>query len=378
MAVDLIKGRSAESVKPRLMEAPNRDFVEYVTQDFSLSYRAATVKHTKPKHAKAQKEAFGAAEEWSSDALQFLLFTESPMTEDSDPAEEARRIRMSRKELAAILPNAKIVGDHFHFKQAIVSEGFNAVRIEVKKSLKAAYYAKMKRHYLKMEDQKRLPDPKNIPRRVLEKAKKAVAERAEELDRYRNLLFQRESKLKPDGWQVVKRLLDDHPLLARAWAVKESGLEIFPAQPPLGRTKKSREAALTQKAKLRMTAEDAARSLDDWAVLVQEHEELKQFFKRALNMIRNWREELIRIGTTGYSNAATESKNRYLRRLASISRGLEFETLRARLLWADENHRTNRWPSICDDYDGEIDNSVFVDLAYNYLAPQQSAKVPRV
>lgn len=108
---------------------------------------------------------------------------------------------------------------------------------------------------------------------------------------------------------------------------------------------------------------------------VSDQKDLAKFFQRAINMVKNWREELIRIGTTGYSNAATESKNRYLRSLASISRGLPFKTLRARLLWADANHHTNRWPSFCDDYPGEIDSETFLQLAHDYLEQQRTAEV---
>ena len=176
----------------------------------------------------------------------------------------------------------------------------------------------------------------------------------------------------------MRDLLREYPLLKRAWDLKEAGLHIFPVQPSLGRTKKAREAALIERAKLRLSEEEAGRRLDTWVVRVNEQEDLATFFQRAINMIKNWREELIRIGTTGYSNAATEAKNRYLRSLASISRGLPFETLRARLLWADANHRKYRWPSFCDDYAGEIDIETFIQLARAYVAQRQSGNEPSV
>ncbi len=71
-------------------------------------------------------------------------------------------------------------------------------------------------------------------------------------------------------------------------------------------------------------------------------------------MIRDWREELVRIGTTIYSNADTESKNHFLRLLAADSRGLESEMLRARLQLADDHGRSERWPSCFDSVKGRI------------------------
>jgi transposase len=270
-----------------------------------------------------------------------------------------------------MLPNAKIIGDHFHFAQAIVKEGFDTIRIKVKKDMKNNYRAKMLRHFLKLEEQTRLP--KYIPQKVLEKANDAANKKIDRLDRYKFLLFERQENLnrKPKNLPIVNDLLREYPLLARAWNLKEAGLQIFPVQPSLGRTKKSREAALLERARLRLSPEEASRRLDAWAKQVSEQKDLAKSFQRAVNMVKNWREELILIGTTGYSNAATESKNRYLRSLASISRGLPFKTLRARLLWADANHRKDRWPSFCDDYPGEIDIEIFIQLAHDYLAQQK-------
>jgi len=123
-----------------------------------------------------------------------------------------------------------------------------------------------------------------------------------------------------------------------------------------------------------MTEEDAARALHDWANEFKEDIELAEYFKRALNMIRNWRTELIRVGTTGHSNAGTEEKNRYLRRIAALSRGLTFESLRARLLWADEHRHTNRWPSFCNDFEGRIDPEKVIELALAKISRQEAAE----
>lgn len=370
-AVDLLEGRSAESVGQRFEDATNKAAVEYVTQDFSQSYRAAANQPPEAKGKKRKKKAAGAA----GDELQLALFTEAPVSGETVSADAGKEVRHSREALAGMLPNAKIVGDHFHFAQAIVNEGLNKVRLKVKEDLRKKYRAKMLRHFLKLEEQ--MPLPKYIRPDVRKKAKDTADEKSDRLEKYKFLLFEREENLsrKPGNLRTVKELLRESPLLARAWDLKESGLHIFPVQPSLGRTKKAREAALIERAKLRLTEEEATRRLDDWVKQVKEQNDLASFFQRAVNMVKNWREELIRIGTTGYSNAAAESKNRYLRSLASISRGLPFKTLRARLLWADANHHTNRWPSFCDDHDGEIDNETFLALAHDYLAQQRAGKV---
>lgn len=365
-AFDLLEGRSAESVRKRFKEATNCAAVEYVTQDFSQSYRAAATQPATAQDKKRNKKASSVG----VNKLQLALFTETP-----GPAEEAREIRLSREALAAMLPNAKIVGDHFHFAQAIVKDGFNSVRLKVKKDLKKNYRRKMLRRFLELEDQ--VPLPKYISRSVRDKVQDAVNRKADRLDRYRFLLFERQESLnsRPEKLSIVKELLGEYPLLKRAWDLKEAGLHIFPAQPPLGRTKKSREAALIERAKLRLSPEEAARRLDEWVKQVSEQRDLAKFFRRAINMVKNWPEELVRIGTTGYSNAATESKNRYLRSLASVSRGLPFKTLRARLLWADANHCKDRWPSFCDDFPGEIDREIFLQLAHEFLAQREPGDV---
>ncbi len=365
-AVDLLDGRSAESVSRRFKDATNCAAVEYVTQDFSQSYRAAATQPTEAEDKKRQKKTSSG----ELNELQLALFTESP-----GPGEEAREIRLSRETLTGMLPNAKIVGDHFHFAQAIVDEGFNKVRIKAKEDMKKSFFAKMLSHFLKLE--KQMPLPKYIPKKVRDKAKDAVNKKAGEFDSYKFLLFARQENLnsKPDKLRIVRDLLREYPLLKRAWDLKEAGLHIFPVQPSLGRTNKAREAALIERARLRLSPEEAARRLDAWVKQVNEQEDLAKFFQRAVNMIKNWREELILIGTTGYSNAATESKNRYLRSLASISRGLPFKTLRARLLCADANHRKDRWPSFCDDYPGEIDSETFLRLAHDYLAQRKPGDV---
>ena len=236
-AVDLLDGRSAESVRQRFKDASNCAGVEYVTQDFSQSYRAAATQPSEEQDQKPKKKASSV----DLNELQLALFTETP-----DLANEARAIRLSREALAGMLPNAKIVGDHFHFAQAIVNEGFNKIRIKVREDMRKSYGAKMLRHFLNLEEQR--PLPKHISLGVRKKVKDAVNEKANRLDRYKFLLFERQENLgrKPNNLRTVNELLREYPLLARAWALKESGLNIFPVRPSLGRTRKAREAALIE------------------------------------------------------------------------------------------------------------------------------------
>ena len=227
-----------------------------MTQDFSQSYRAAANQPPEAK-GKKRKKAAGAA----GDELQLALFTEAPVSGETVSADAGKEVRHSREALAGMLPNAEIVGDHFHFAQAIVNEGFNKVRVKVKEDLKKNYRRKMLRRFLKLEDQ--VPLPKYISPGVRKKVKAAVDRKVDGLDRHRFLLFERQESLnsKPDKLSIVKELLGESPLLARAWALKESGLKIFPVQPSLGRTKKSREAALIERAKLRLSQK---KQPEDW------------------------------------------------------------------------------------------------------------------
>jgi hypothetical protein len=96
--------------------------------------------------------------------------------------------------------------------------------------------------------------------------------------------------------------------------------------------------------------------------------QLLPHFLEATNLISNWREAIIRIGTTLYSNAGVESKNRFLRMLEAISRGLNFEQLRARLLWADAHRRTDRWPDCFSDIEDRMTTQRFIELADAWLA----------
>ena len=209
-----------------------------------------------------------------------------------------------------------------------------------------------------------------------DKAAKLAKSRIDELKKRKHTLFTHPKKLTKDEWPWLKEIFEDHPILGRGWEAKNRGLNIFPEKPPMGRSKKAREAAQAKRAALPMSEQESGRGLDEWVAFIKKDKKLQPFFESPVGMIRDWGEEIIRIGTTGYSNAGTEPKNRYLRMLAAISRGLRFKMLRARLLWADDHRRTDRWPSFCDDVKGKMTMKRFVELANAFIARKEPRSTP--
>jgi transposase len=67
-------------------------------------------------------------------------------------------IRFWRKTLKEMLPNAKVVGDHFHFKQAI-EEGLNNIRVYVQKDVKENWPKLLLKKLLKQYTQGRNHTP---------------------------------------------------------------------------------------------------------------------------------------------------------------------------------------------------------------------------
>ena len=65
-----------------------------------------------------------------------------------------------------------------------------------------------------------------------------------------------------------------------------------------------------------------------------------------------------------------------MRTFNRTGRGLEFPLLRARLLWFDAFHRTNRWPSFCDEIEGNITPRRFIEAVDARLAARESALAP--
>ncbi|MGD0098241.1 MAG: transposase [Terracidiphilus sp.] len=374
--VDLLDGLTDDLIKDRLNEASNRETVEYLVQNFSLQFRRAATKPPSRGREKNGKESSPSpdAKQTERGPLISLLFPDPAESDTQDSAEKKMSIQRSREVLKALLPNAKVVGDHYHFKKAI-EDGFNNMRVHVRNTLFDLYYDKIKEEYT--EFRKTLQGAENVEAEVKAAATKLVKIRRNELNRKKHILFKhlKDPIVVESEW--LKKIFADHPILKRGWEAKNQGLNIFPVKPPLGKTKKAREAARIERAALLMTEQEASKKLDEWVASVVKDEELKEYFKTPLNMIANWREEIIRIGTTGYSNARAESKNRYLRRLMAISRGLGFEKLRARLLWADERHRANRWPSFCyDQEEDKMDMKRFVELARAHIAKTRASERP--
>ena len=367
-AVDLLPGLRHEIIKPRFDQASNRKSVEYILQDFSMTYRSATTqspKFSQKKSKNISSDAYNNEHSKDINSTSLLLFPDLFEPDSDDQAKVERVVRLSRKALAKMLPNAKVVGDHFHFKKAI-EDSLDKIRVGLQKTLPDFYFKRIIKDYTKEE--KILKSMKIVNEEVKNKAKRAAKKKEEELNNKKKILFKHPSKLNFDEWSWLKDIFVDHPILERGWEAKNRGLNIFPEKPPLGRSKRAREAARVKRLNLLITEAEAAQRLEDWVKFINKDPELKPFFRSPLSMIKNWHQEIIRIGTTVYSNAGAESKNHYLRILAAISRGLNFEVLRARLLWADERRRTNRWPSFCyEKNENKIDTKRFVTIAKIFL-----------
>ncbi|MGA2351345.1 MAG: transposase [Terracidiphilus sp.] len=368
-AVDLLEGRSDSDIRKRIKEAGNAEAVDYWCQDFSLQFHDVAVKpFPRPEKRKSKSPKVFEAEQTEYPTSYMLAF--EPMPEgDVDELSEEESYRQTREKLAALLTNAKAVGDHFHLNKAI-GDSLNKIRVYIQNSL-PEYYFNLETSSC-TETEKSSPEWERIKAQAREKADRLAKDRKDELTNNRYKLFARRNELNDDDRFWVDRMCSEHPLLGMGWEAKNRGLDVFPVKPPLGRTKKSREAAMAKRAALLMDEQEAGRKLDEWAASIPE--ELRPFFGRPLRLIGTWREEIIRIGTTGYSNAGAESKNRYLRMLMAITHGLDFDALRARLLWADDHRRTDRWPSFCDDEEGMISMAKFVELAKAVIARNEEER----
>lgn len=354
-AVDLLKGLRKEKIKARFEKARNKGSVEYVLQDFSASHRSLSKKVAVGRLIDAMLEP----EPSGDDEQDFPLLRDLPDPEPIVSEEEEQKEALSaRKQITLLLPNAKIVGDHYHFKSKI-QEGFDKALKGMQEAELQTYRKTLLKRYKKVH---LLQTIDWIKHEVGVK----VEERKNELNAGSYLLRKHPKNLKKNEWPWIKRILGDHPSLRQAWDAKNAGLNIFPEKPRMGKTKKARAEVIATRLANLMNEGEAARRLDDWAASLDP--QLQDFFKTPLNLIRDWREELIRIGTTVYTNADTESKNHFLRLLAANSRGLEYEMLRARLLWAEDHGRSGRWPSCFDNVKGRINAPRLFRLAARELA----------
>jgi transposase len=355
-AFDILREYRGADVLRQLKEAPNPEGVEFWSQDFTLwSADIASKRLRRRMNSRALN-----AEPADDGSLPF----DAEPTSRADEEREEEHYRLTKKELQNILKNAKVVGDHFHFKQAIRAS-MDKVRRAVQKALLEQYLDMAFKSF--SECDRTSPEWPKLEEKARFEAGARAKRRENELTNHRKSLCTRPENLKMDqDRKWVEQMCDEHPLLRSGHEAMIRGFNIFPLKPPLGRTRKSREAAMELRLAQLMTEEEAGRRLDEWASFVRE-EGLEAFFARPLRLICNWRPELIRIGTTPYSNAGAESKNRYLRMLNAITRGLKFETLRARVLWADANPAHDRWPTFCDGETGEITAERFIQLADAFL-----------
>jgi transposase len=355
-AIDLLEGRINEIIAARLRQARNPEAVEYVTQDFYNPFRSVTTTSI-PFHKKQRKPPV-SPEDSDDDTFKTPMFGEMPRIN--------ARVGGEHDQIAAsnvarrLLPNAKTVGDHFHFKRKI-QESFDGVRIHVKNSLRRFFFNRLKKTYTKEE----LANP-GIKKKLNADVDILTKCRSDELEKERDIWSTKPKSPNDNDLLGRNKIFTDHPLLEKAWRVKNQGLAIFPRKTSLGRSQQSRRAAMAKRTEQLMDAEEAGRRLDAWVNSIDT--QLAPHFRKATELIENWREAVIRIGTTPYSNAAAESKNRLLRMLEAIGRGLSFEQLRARLLWADAHRRIYRWPDCFGDTEGTMTTQRFIRLADAFLA----------
>lgn len=372
--VDLLLGRKNKVILARLMEARNREAVEYVLQDYHAPFRDVTTKpvtapfkKSKKKNKKKEGPANAGAEPSTGETFETPLFGELPRVDASDPGEN-KYTQLPPGALAAQLPNAKTVGDHYHLSQ-MIEKCFDKLRTHVQEQLPSFFFSRIMKDYTR--EKIRFRGWEAVEAEAKAKADQLAKARAKDLTQNKGILFKHPDELNDHEHLWLDEILADHPLLKKGWEAKNRGLDIFPRKPPAGRSKKARKVAAAKRIGQLMDDEEAGKRLDEWVVSIDA--QMQQYFKRVINLIARWREEIKRIGTTGFSNANAESKNRYLRMLEAISRGLSFELMRARLLWADTHSRTNRWPTFCEEEEGKITVQRFVELADAMLERERAA-----
>ena len=367
--VDLLEGRSNDVIADRLKLANNRDEVEFLMLDFCGPFRDVA---TKPlgRPPKKKKKRFSAAllgDESGSPAWTPLFGDLSPFV--SDKASNLESIQRRAEELLPLLPNVKLVADHYHFS-APIEKCFTSIRVAVQKSL-FRYYLRIERKKYTRAAEIVLRGRETVEKEIQSKAHALAKERNEELQDNWKTLNKRPDKLSEEEWVWLKKIFGDHPLLRKGWDAKNDGLQIFPLKPKLGGSKNVRKAAEQKRVAQLMPPEEVARKLDAWDQSIDK--EVRAYYQPVIELIERWRDEIIRIGTTPYTNAGAESKNRYLRMLEAIGRGLKFETLRARILWADAHPRPDRWPECCDRIPGRITGRKIFEL-HDLLIDQSGAE----
>lgn len=134
----------------------------------------------------------------------------------------------------------------------------------------------------------------------------------------RKFLLKRERDLSPQQQLVVSGWLNNYPDLRTAYQLKEQYFDVWDTA---------------------ADAQEAEERFDAWRRSIPD--EQKAVWKDLLRSEKNWRTEILnyfRCGKT-VTNALTESINRRIRTVSRDGRGYSFESLRGKLLFAEEHKK---------------------------------------
>jgi len=154
---------------------------------------------------------------------------------------------------------------------------------------------------------------KTISKELTEKGrKKMLGDRFVLLRHRKALTLQQELKL--------EGIIINHPLLKQAHEAKESFYSIWDAQ----------------------DKQQAIELYECWRDGIPK--EIKQHFKLALRVMENWNTEIFNYFDHPITNAYTECLNGLIKIMSRSGRGYSFDTLRAKILFADDAHKKMRKP----------------------------------
>ena len=180
--------------------------------------------------------------------------------------------RPYRNAAAAVLPQATVVVDKFHVVRML-----NSACETVRKALRA--------------------DLTPAERRGLVN------------DRF--LILKRKHRLNGKEHMMLSGWLENYPMLAMAYEIKEAGYRIYDAE----------------------TRDDADAAFEEWRASIPQ--EMKGAFGDFERAWRNWRDEILAYFDCRATNAYTESLNNLIRTTNRVGRGYSFEALRARVLLSE-------------------------------------------
>ena len=180
--------------------------------------------------------------------------------------------RPYRDAAAAVLPQATVVVDKFHVVRML-----NSACETVRKALRA--------------------DLTPAERRGLVNDRFLILKRRHRLNGKEHMML--------SGW------LENYPMLAMAYEIKEAGHRIYDAE----------------------TRDDADAAFEEWRASIPH--EMKGAFGDFERAWRNWRDEILAYFDCRATNAYTESLNNLIRATNRVGRGYSFEALRARVLLSE-------------------------------------------